>query len=416
MSVIDNSESTSKSTFSNISPSIESKLNKKLHLNPSHPIGIIKDLVHGYFDSMERKFEKYDNFNPIVTVENNFDRLLIPVSHPARSKSDTYYVDENNVLRTHTSAHQNELLSRGITQFLVTGDVYRKDEIDSTHYPVFHQMEGVWIDMQETMTETEIGEDLIKTLKGLCNHLFPDCPVRVSGDYFPFTDPSYQMDVFYGGRWIEILGCGVVNQQIIKNCSNVCPELSINSSTDVKKGWAFGIGLDRLAMILFEIPDIRLLWVDSDKFIKQFKPNTIAKFKPYSVLPTICKDVSFYIPGQEVEEIQTISAATIFAKIEDVEKYTDKKSGIVRIWTRENDMYESIRESANNLYPDIVEKVEMFDQYYNNKLSKLSRAYRIHYSAPDPEMNDPGKLTQLVNQLHANISKDLNRNLNVEIR
>jgi phenylalanyl-tRNA synthetase alpha chain len=410
-----------RSLFSNIPSSIESKLDKNLHLNPSHPIGIIKDLVHNYFDSLERNFEKYDNFKPIVTVENNFDRLLIPRTHPARSKSDTYYVDEDNVLRTHTSAHQNELLSRGVTSFLVSGDVYRKDEIDSTHYPVFHQMEGVWIDTQETMTETEIGEDLIKTLKGLCNHLFPDCPVRVSDDYFPFTNPSYQMDVFYGDRWIEILGCGVVEQQIIKNCSKENPGLisSIDSTmTDVKKGWAFGIGLDRLAMILFEIPDIRLLWVDSDKFLKQFKPNTIVKFKPYSVLPTICKDVSFYIPGSEVLEIQAMNDSTgsLSVKMEDVEKYTDKKSGIVRIWTRENDMYESIRESANNLYPDIVEKVEMFDQFYNNKLSKLSRAYRIHYSAPDPEMNDPGKLTQIVNQLHANISKDLNKNLNVEIR
>jgi len=395
---------------SNIPSMIRSKIGKNLHQNPNHPIGIIKNLVYNYFKLIpNKKFETYDNMSPIVTTNDNFDSLLIPKNHPARSKSDTYYINDRCVLRTHTSAHQNQLLSKGITSFLVTGDVYRKDEIDSTHYPVFHQMEGVFVDANETNPVSNIETDLIDTLKGLCNHLFPNCPVKISDDYFPFTQPSYQIDVYHNDRWIEILGCGVIHEQLLKNCSEKNPAL-ISSNNSVKKGWAFGIGLDRLALILFDIPDIRMIWVESEKFTKQFSlVNTITKFKPYSLLETIHKDVSFYIQSDQVKENPS-------TKIENVERFTDKKSGVIRIWSRENDMCETIRESANKVCPDIVSKVEMFDQFYNNKLSKLSRAYRIYYSPPDPEMIDPGQFTIFVNKLHADIAHDLNKALNVEIR
>lgn len=395
----------------NVPLSIGIKVGRNLHREDAHPIGIIKNMAFEYFDSLkDRKFKKVDNLYPVVSVKSNFDLLLIPQDHPARSKSDTYYVDETHVLRTHTSAHQNELLSGGDSSFLVAGDVYRKDEIDSTHYPVFHQLEGVWVDMDEKMSDEELEADLIETLKGLCKHLFPGCDVKVGPDYFPFTHPSFQMDVFHKGRWIEILGCGVIQKQIIKTCSLNNPALcSTKNSGEVKKGWAFGIGLDRLAMILFEIPDIRMIWVDDPKFTSQFKPNQITKFTPYSMLDPLAKDVSFYIPTDQVIVNPT-------SKVEDVEKYTDKKTQVVRIWARENDMYESVRESANKVYPDIVSKMEMFDQFYNSKLSKLSRAYRIYYSPPDPSMSDPGEFTTLVNALHADIAKDIGIALNVEIR
>jgi phenylalanyl-tRNA synthetase alpha chain len=398
---------------SNIPKSISDKIGRNLHLLENHPVCIISHLICEYFNnSSKRVFTIYDKFSPVVSIESNFDRLLIPVNHPARSKSDTYYTNDLHVLRTHTSSHQNDLLESGETSFLVIGDVYRKDEIDSTHYPVFHQMEGLYIDKSETMTDDELQNDLIETLKGLCNHLFPNSPVRVNDDYFPFTNPSFEMEVYHKNKWIEILGCGIVHEQILKNCSvknpNLISALS-KSKSGVKKGWAFGLGLERLAMILFEIPDIRLMWVNSDKFISQFKPNTIIKFKPYSVLDTISRDVSFYIPEEQV----IVNPAT---RVEESEKYTDKKSGFVRIWLNENDMCEIIRETANKIYPDIVAKVEMFDQFYNAKLTKLSRAYRIYYSPPDAEMNDPGKLTVIVNQLHYDISKELGRCLCLTIR
>lgn len=399
---------------SNIPKSISDKIGFNLHLKENHPVCIVSQLICEYFnaDTSKRSFTIHNDYSPIVSIEDNFDRLLIHTNHPARSKSDTYYIDEQHVLRTHTSAHQNLLLESDETSFIVIGDVYRKDEIDSTHYPVFHQMEGLYIDKSETMTDGDIQYDLIETLKGLCNHLFPNCPVRVNDDYFPFTEPSFEMEVYHKNRWIEILGCGIVHEQILKNCSVKNPNLISTiskSKSGVKKGWAFGLGLERLAMILFEIPDIRLMWVNSIKFISQFKSGTITKFKPYSVLDEISKDVSFYIPDNQT----TINPTS---KIEDVEKFTDKKTGIVRIWNRENDMCEIIRETANKIYPDVVSKVEMFDQFYNAKLTNLSRAYRIYYSPPDAEMNDPGLLTTIVNKLHVDISKELGISLDLTIR
>lgn len=125
---------------SNIPKSICEKIGRNLHQNNAHPIGIIKTLIYSYFDciAIERcekiKFEKFESLDPIVTVENNFDSLVIPMDHPARSKSDTYYVDNTRVLRTHTSAHQNDLMKNGMTKFLVTGDVYRKEKMRSMQH------------------------------------------------------------------------------------------------------------------------------------------------------------------------------------------------------------------------------------------------------------------------------------------
>jgi phenylalanyl-tRNA synthetase alpha chain len=405
---------TSKNTI-NIPDSIIKIIGRNLHLTNNHPICIIKNLIHDYFKSksildVNGIFNTYDDINPVVSTKNNFDLLLIPVDHMARSKSDTYYVNENQVLRTHTSAHQNDILSNVSTSFLVTGDVYRKDEIDSTHYPVFHQMEGVFIDVENKLPDKkQLDDNLIEVLKGLCNHLFPESPVRITPDYFPFTNPSFQMEVHHKGKWIEILGCGIIQPDIIKHCA-MYNETLVFESLKLKKGWAFGLGLDRLAMILFEIPDIRYMWVNDPKFINQFKSDMITKFEPYSVLDEICRDVSFYIedPNSVIENPWYV--------IEDVEKFTDSKTNIVRIWNHENDMCEVIRETGNGAYPDIIAKVHMFDQFYNPKLQKLSRAYRIHYSPPDSKMTDPGSFTVLVNKLHTLIAQELEKKLNVKVR
>ncbi len=372
----------------NIPKCITNKIGRNLHENESHPICIIKKLIYQYFDSLEDKeFEKFENLNPIVSIENNFDLLLIPKDHAARSQSDTYYVDKDHVLRTHTSAHQNSLMINGSTSFLVTGDVYRKDEIDSNHYPIFHQMEGVCINL-ENIDENYLKDDLIKVLKGLCEHLFPGSEVRINSDYFPFTNPSFEMEVLHNEKWIEILGCGIIQEKIIEHCAKQNEKLSL------KKGWAFGLGLDRLAMILFNIPDIRMFWVIDNKFIDQFSAGKVTKFVPYSQLDEMSKDVSFYIPNEQI-------------KINDI----NEKS-----WIRENDMYQIIREIANNKYLDIVSRVIMFDQYYNTKLNKLSRAYKIYYCPPDPVMNNHGELTALVNSLHTNISKNMCKELGLELR
>ena len=117
-----------KTDFCNIPPSIELLIDRKLHLLQNHPIEIMKRCVFDYFKQLPNyEFKYLDNFSPFVSIEDNFDKLLIPSYHAARSKSDTYYVNETTVLRTHTSGHQNQLLSQGCENFLIVGDVYRKD-------------------------------------------------------------------------------------------------------------------------------------------------------------------------------------------------------------------------------------------------------------------------------------------------
>jgi phenylalanyl-tRNA synthetase alpha chain len=322
-------------SFSNIPLSIKNKIDRKLHNLDNHPISIIKNHIYKYFD----KFMKYDNLDPVVTVENNFDLLLINKSHPSRSKSDTYYVNENEVLRTHTSSHQNDLLSSGQTSFLVTGDVYRKDEIDRCHYPIFHQMEGVCI-------STNPKSELIETLTGLVKYLFPNREFRVSDDYFPFTEPSFEIEVDFDGKWIEILGCGVVHTHIMNH----------NNLSD-KKAWAFGLGLDRLAMILFNIPDIRYLWSTDKNFLSQFKENCLTQFVPYSNLETTTRDISFWIPGNSS-----------------------------KLWTDENHFYEILREIS-----ELICNVECCDTYDDTKKDRYSKCYRINFS-PLYCMNNPSEL------------------------
>ncbi|KAF5957105.1 hypothetical protein HYC85_004330 [Camellia sinensis] len=127
----------------NVLDSIFSKLGMQLHRRDHHPIGILKNAIYNYFDiTYSGKFDKFDNLFPFVSVKMNFDDVLVREDHVSRSYNDTYYVDSQTVLRCHISAHQAELLRKGHTHFLVTGDVYRRDSIDSTHRPVFHQMEG----------------------------------------------------------------------------------------------------------------------------------------------------------------------------------------------------------------------------------------------------------------------------------
>lgn len=135
--------------MTNIGPSILSKLDKNLHNLADHPLKIIKDKIHNYMYAAHRTrwgapvFTMIDDVSPVVTVDQNFDSLLVPKDHIARSRNDNYYINKEILLRAHTSAHERDLLKMGLDAWLLTGDVYRRDEIDKTHYPVFHQMEGV---------------------------------------------------------------------------------------------------------------------------------------------------------------------------------------------------------------------------------------------------------------------------------
>lgn len=364
--------------YNNIASSILEKVGRKLHLQKDHPLNIIKTMIEEYCNNYALKnsngtykFQLYDDINPIVDTKSCFDDLRVDKNHISRKPSDTYYLNENTVLRTHTSAHQTHFISSGIKAFLCTGDVYRRDEIDSSHYPIFHQMEGVRIfddkDFPKGISIKDskkiIEDDLKNILTGLAKHLFGDVEMRWRNDYFPFTEPSFELEIYFNGDWLEVLGCGVIHDDVMNN-----------SGQSNKYGWAFGLGLERLAMVLFAIPDIRLFWSLDERFSSQFKAGKITKFIPYSKYPHCYKDVSFWLPNHGLHV---------------------------------NDVYELIRNFAG----DIVERVELFDQFTNKKTGKQSHAYRITYRHMDRSLTN-----EEVDSVQFKLRNELVNKLKVELR
>jgi len=183
----------------------------------------------------------------IDTEDHNFDALNIPSHHPARQSHDTFYVEgmENHLLRTHTSTIQIRTLrnEKPPLRILAPGRVYRAD-YDATHLPMFHQIEGMVIDK-----DIHIGH-LKSCLIDFCRYFFNanDLKVRFRPSFFPFTEPSFEMDIWGEGRWLEVLGCGMTHPNVLKNCG-VDP--------DQYQGFAFGMGIERFAMIKHKIADIR---------------------------------------------------------------------------------------------------------------------------------------------------------------
>ncbi|WFD02885.1 phenylalanine--tRNA ligase [Malassezia obtusa] len=362
--------------------------------------------------------------SPVVSTQLNFDELGFPEDHPGRKPSDTYFVNRSTCLRTHTSAHQIGTFRENHLRWLLTADVFRRDEIDSSHYPVFHQMEGasVWDDVafapggvvekeceameahlasapMEISDEVSIEEaggwqathlervphaaeltlrHLKATLNTLVYGLFQPrwalesesgepLKVRWIPAFFPFTSPSFEVEVWFRGKWLEILGCGVIQQPILRQAG--LPE---------KTGWAFGLGLERIAMVLFSIPDIRLFWSEDKRFVNQFKRPTngtlpLMTFKPYSKYPPCYKDVSFWMPPQ----------------------------------FHENDLFETVRDCAG----DLVEDVACIDQFVHPKTKRESRCYRINYRSMDRNLEN-----EHVNALHTTVLERLQSQFQLEIR
>lgn len=373
--------------MSNVPKSILEKLDVKLHKKQNHPIAIIKNVIYEWFkDNFNNEFKTFDDENNIVTIVNNFDLLLIPKDHVSRKKTDTYYIDEQHVLRTHTSAHQNELISKGYKSFLVTGDVYRKDEIDRFHYPVFHQMEGVRI-IENTSLEY-VDNDLKTTIGKLVEYIFPNRQYRFNKDYFPFTDPSYEVEVHFDelDKWVEILGCGVIQRQILTQ--NNIPETSY--------GWAFGFGLERYAMLLFKIPDIRLFWSDDERFISQFidgeKLWRTIEFKQYPKLESIKRDISFWLDKQSV----------IINDINNINNFE---------WIKLNDFYELIRET----FGDQIEVCNLSDRFYQKKTDRYSHTFSLIFS-PNNDDKDGGKFAAETNKKMEIFRTLIAERFNVELR
>ena len=196
----------------------------------------------------------------IETEEFNFDMLNIKKSHPARQMHDTFYIEnKKNVLRTHTSPVQIRSMLE-ITPpmaFTSAGKVYRKDD-DATHLPMFHQVEGIYIDEDVTFANLK---DLIHQI--LHNLFGKNVQIRFRPSYFPFTEPSAEVDILSdNGKWLEILGCGIVNPIVLENCN-----------IDSKKfsGLAFGLGVERIAMLKYGVNDIREFYKSNLDFLGQFK-------------------------------------------------------------------------------------------------------------------------------------------------
>jgi phenylalanyl-tRNA synthetase alpha chain len=199
-----------------------------------------------------------------------FDALNTPADHPARNEQDTFYLPDGRLLRTHTSTVQIRAMqaARPPIRVLAPGAAYRRDEVDATHGAQFHQIEGLYVDEKVSVA------DLKGTLEFFMHELFgADTAVRFRPHYFPFTEPSFEIDVkskaLKGGeQWIEVCGCGMVHPAVFEQVNKARGD----NAYDPEKwtGFAFGLGMDRLAMILFDIPDIRFFAQNDLRFLKQF--------------------------------------------------------------------------------------------------------------------------------------------------
>nr|XP_019050428.1 phenylalanine-tRNA ligase [Kwoniella bestiolae CBS 10118]OCF29358.1 phenylalanine-tRNA ligase [Kwoniella bestiolae CBS 10118] len=400
----------SKDTYSNIPSSILDKLDRNLHLLPSHPISILRQIVEDHFSS----YTPLVPSSAVVSVHQNFDELGFPPDHPGRSLTDSYYLNRDYMLRTHTSAHEVESYKKGLNRWLLSADVYRRDEIDSSHYPVFHQMEGTHIwdnselhnlpalnaELEKKLEECNIliedetvispsnpyqahhdpihAEQITRHLKHSLNSLIfrlfghhasqkgaEPLKVRWIEAYFPFTTPSYEVEVYWNGQWLELLGCGVVMQKTLDL-----------SDVPKKSGWAFGLGLERLSMVLFSIPDIRLFWTSDPRFLDQFKQGEITTFQPYSKYPPCYKDMSFWLPP----------SSSAF---------------------HENDYCEIVRDVAG----DLIESVTLIDEFTHPKTNRKSKCYRLNYRHMDRNLSN-----EEVNELQDQVQRRVVEEMGIEMR
>ena len=222
-----------------------------------HPINQTKDYLLNLLANIG--FEEVHG-PEIETEEYNFDMLNIKKTHPARQMHDTFYVDNKEyVLRTHTSPVQirSMLKSKPPIAFTSAGKVYRKDD-DATHLPMFHQVEGIYVDENVTFANLK---DLIHQI--LHDIFGSDIEIRFRPSYFPFTEPSAEVDILSeNGKWLEILGCGIVNPVVLENC---------NIDSNKYSGLAFGLGVERIAMLKYGVNDIREFYKSNLDFLSQFK-------------------------------------------------------------------------------------------------------------------------------------------------
>jgi len=232
-------------------------------LGRSHPLTLVTDDIVRSF----RKLGFVVADGPELEDEYHcFDALNTPADHPARDTQDTFYLDapERRLLRTHTSSVQIRVMSRQRppVRIIVPGRVYRRDNADATHNPTFHQVEGLYVDRGVT------ASDLKGTVEFVFRELMgADTRIRFRPHYFSYTEPSFEIDFSspltrkLGKEWLEIAGCGMVHPQVFEN---------VGYDPEVWTGWAFGFGIERIAMLRYGINDIRLFYENDVRFLKQF--------------------------------------------------------------------------------------------------------------------------------------------------
>lgn len=274
----------------------------------------------------------------VITPEVVFDLFNFPKDHPARSASDSYFLDENHVLRPHTSLMwkyyldipeiKERLETNGSIGVLSFGKCYRRDEIDWQHSNILHQIDGFFIIRKDIKILEQ--KDLEAILIEVCEALYgKDVKYKFIVDHFPYTDPSVEMNIELNGQLIEILGAGIAHPNVIKN---------LGIDPEKYNAWAFGFGSDRLAMIKLQLPDIRLLYSTDERVTKQLS-DIDHVFQPVSKYPPIIRDISFIV---------------------------DKTFDL-------NGYYELVREIAGS---DMVEEVKLLDEYENEeKFGKDKKSY-----------------------------------------
>jgi phenylalanyl-tRNA synthetase alpha chain len=424
--------------WTNAPPNILSHIKRRIYLQENHPLDLTRKLIESQFPAPT--YGNYTESFPVVSTEQNFDSLGFPPDHPGRSRTDTYYLNEKTVLRTHSSAHQADYFRRMNNDankedgYTVVADVYRRDAIDRSHYPVFHQMEGarlwkrpegmtatenaarIWEDFEKLPSHGVVVEDpnpvthpernplqskyhsqeeveavvahLKRTLENVFVRIFteaskaantPQDPLKLRWveAYFPFTSPSLELEVFWQGDWLEVLGCGVIKQELLNN-----------SGVPGRIGWAFGLGLERIAMLLFNIPDIRLFWSTDARFIGQFSDGKIVQFQPFSKHPECYKDVAFWLSSASTSGTGASAAG-----------------GAVPF--HDNDMMEIVRNCAK----DIVEDVKLVDEFVHPKTGRKSLCYRINYRSLEHTLTN-----KEVNDVHEKVRTSLKETMGVELR
>jgi len=335
------------------------------------PVKILFDQIIGL-----PRFKDFDlvDFPKIVTVEEDFDLLNTPKDHPSRKKTDTYYIDDDHVLRTQMTAFWSfylknpdvlkRLETEGQIAALSPGLVYRKDEIDRHHFPAFHQIDGLLICKKSKKVITQ--EDLKEVQADLAKGIFgSDIEYKFLEDDFPYTVQSLEMDIMFNGKWLEVNGAGLVNPIVLRN---------FGLDPDIYNGWAFGFG-DRLAMIKMGIPDIRILWSEDPRITSQFK-DINSKFKEVSKYPSSLRDISFII---------------------------DKDISL-------NSYFEIVRECAG----DLIEEVQLLDTYKNAKKfgeDKVSYTFRIIYRSFERTLTN-----EEVNAIQDKIIEKTKSELNAVVR